>query len=288
MDGWKRLLLQGYYYGTLPGRRLGMLRIRQPASAPLVVLFYHRVADEHPNDWSITRSDFQRQMLWLQEHVDLITLKEMQLRMRNGPNARAAVSITFDDGYAENCQFALPWLLEQGIPVTYFVTTRNVATGEPFPHDVARACPLSPNSVQEIKDLAAAGIEIGAHSRTHLDLGAIHDVDRLYDEVVASREELQEWIGRPVRYFAFPFGQHVNLNPLVFELARAAGFEAVCSAYGGYNLPGDSPFHIQRIHGDPEFLRFRCHVDDDPRQRFKPRYPVPSTWDCCEPLTTHS
>jgi hypothetical protein len=63
---------------------------------------------------------------------------------------------------------------------------------------------------------------------------------------VAARDDLQDAIGARVRYFAFPFGLHCNLSAPAFHLAREAGYEGVCSAYGGYNFPGDDAFHIQR------------------------------------------
>ena len=67
-----------------------------------------------------------------------------------------------------------------------------------------------------------------------------------------------------MRYFAFPFGLKRNLNPAAFRLAREAGYDAVCSAYGGFNFPGDDPFHLQRIHGDDEMARFKNLAFYDP------------------------
>ncbi|HQU46617.1 MAG TPA: polysaccharide deacetylase family protein, partial [Pirellulales bacterium] len=100
-----------------------------------------------------------------------------------------------------------------------------------------------------------AGIEIGAHTRTHCDLGRINDADILHNEVAVAGRELAAAIGRPVRYFAFPYGQYANLNQLAFQTAHQAGYEAICSAYGGYNFPGDDAFHLQRIHADDDMVR---------------------------------
>jgi peptidoglycan/xylan/chitin deacetylase (PgdA/CDA1 family) len=161
----------------------------------------------------------------------------------------------------------LPLLIERQVPVTYFVCTRHVLDSVPFPHDDALGRPLPTNSLEQLRSLASAGIEIGAHTRTHADLGTLHNVDRLYDEVVAARDELQDAVGQRVRYFAFPYGLHANLNPLAFQMAADAGYEAVCSAYGGYNFPGDDDFHLQRIHADPELLRLMNWITMDPRKR---------------------
>ncbi|HEV3021333.1 MAG TPA: polysaccharide deacetylase family protein, partial [Pirellulales bacterium] len=183
-----------------------------------------------------------------------------------------AVSVTFDDGYADNCKAAIPLLLSERIPCTYFVSVANVFKGLPFPHDVARGMPLAPNTLDQLRAMASAGVEIGAHTRTHADLGKLADPTRLHDELVTAGEELQSAIGRPVRYFAFPYGLHANLNPLAFQMAYEAGYDGVCSAYGGYNFPGDDDFHLQRIHGDDDLLRLANWVTVDPLKLRVARY----------------
>jgi peptidoglycan/xylan/chitin deacetylase (PgdA/CDA1 family) len=161
---------------------------------------------------------------------------------------------------------ALPLLIAQGIPCTYFVATMNILEGLPFPHDVARGVPLAPNTRQQIRELSRAGIELGVHTRTHADLGRIDDPERLHDEMIVAREELARLTGHEARYFAFPFGQPVNLNPRAFNLAREAGYAGVCSAYGGFNFPGDDAFHLQRIHVDDDLIRLKNWVTVDPRK----------------------
>jgi len=286
-DMWKKSLLTLYYYGSLPVRARLNRRRAATGRAPVVVLFYHRVADDRPNDWTCRFDMFARQVRWLKRHFDLVSLAEAQQRLRNGNNPRPAVSITFDDGYAENCQRAIPLLLDEGVPCTYFVSTRHVLEAAPFPHDLARGQPLPPNTIDELREMAAAGIEIGAHTRTHCDLGRINDADILHNEVAVAGRELAEAIGRPVRYFAFPYGQYANLNQLAFQMARHAGYDAICSAYGGYNFPGDDAFHLQRIHADDDMLRFKNWLTIDPRKLNVRRYTLraasrKSNW----PLTT--
>jgi peptidoglycan/xylan/chitin deacetylase (PgdA/CDA1 family) len=265
MQFWKRQCLGAYYRASLPYRRWWMRRAAAAGKAPVMVLFYHRVADEPSGPCTISRTEFTQQMDWLADQFDLVSLEEAQRRIRHG-STRPAVSITFDDGYAENCEHALPLLIKRQIPCTYFVCTRHVVRGLPFPHDMARNQPHQPNTIEQLRALASAGVEIGAHTRTHADLGRIHDNKRLRDEVVYAGQELAAAVGCPVRYFAFPFGQHENLNIEAFRMTREAGYEAVCSAYGGFNLPGDDPFHLQRIHGDPEMLRLKNWLTVDPRK----------------------
>jgi len=232
------------------------------------------------NPWTISRQAFQRQVEWLKAHVDLVSMSDIQSIVREGKNRRIAVHITFDDGYADNCDFAIPMLLSNRIPFTYFVTQENIVQGQPFLHDQNRGQALQTNTLDQIRSLVRAKVTMGAHTRTHPDLSRIESPQILFDEVVTSRDELQDLLQCTIPYFAIPFGQHRHLTKEVFRLARAQRTLGVCSAYGGYNLPGGDDFHIQRIHGDPEFIRFVNHVSDDPMQRcvsrFEYRYqPVP-------------
>jgi peptidoglycan/xylan/chitin deacetylase (PgdA/CDA1 family) len=231
-----------------------------------MILFYHRVANHTPNDWTMTERRFAEQLRWMQANFELIGLETAQQRLQEGVNHRPAICVTFDDGYADNCEFALPLLIRDRVPVTYFVSSQFVMKGTPFPHDIAAGSPLAPNTVEQLRSLAAAGVEIGAHTRTHADLGTVTDSSQLAEEIVGGRQDLEQAIGCPVRYFAFPYGLHANLNAAGFQLAKSAGFLGVCSAYGGYNKPGDDPFHLQRIHADPELIRLKNWLSVDPRK----------------------
>ncbi|NUQ61908.1 MAG: polysaccharide deacetylase family protein [Pirellulales bacterium] len=262
---WKAMLLAGYYGVSLPCRWWSKARAVGEHRVPIVVLFYHRVADDLATPWTLSNRCFDRQIRWMADRFDLISLSEAQRRIRTGDSARPAVCITFDDGYAENCHKAIPLLIKTGIPCTYFVTLRNVLEQDPFAHDLARGYRFLPNSVEQLRAMAAAGVEIGAHTYSHPDLGLVADEQELYRQIVVAGRELQQWIDRPVRYFAFPFGQYANLSARGFEMAKAAGYLGVCSAYGGYNLPGDDPFHLQRIHADEGMIRLKNRVTVDPR-----------------------
>lgn len=288
MPVWKSLLLKLYYHGTLPYRWWWNSKAAAEHRAPVIVLFYHRIADDRANPWTTSNRTFARQIRWLAQRFDVVSLEEAQRRIQSRRNTRPCVSITFDDGYAENCRQAIPLLIRNQIPCTYFVTLRNVLEGEPFEHDVAQGNRFPPNNLEQLRAMAGAGIEIGAHTYTHPDLALVTDHRRLHHEVAGSGKELETLLDRPVRYFAFPFGQHENLTSQAFQLARQAGYEAVCSAYGGYNFPGDDPFHLQRIHADDDMIRLKNRATVDPRLIGTPRFRYEMTTerqeevvDCC-------
>ncbi len=272
MPLWKNILIQLYRCGVSPIRWSLYRRFKAQRRMPIALLYYHRIADDADTEWTMSNKAFAEQIRWLRDHFDLISMEEVQRRIRCGINDRPALHITFDDGYAENCQEAIPLLVKERIPCTYFITAQNTLQGLPFQHDLKCGHSHPVNNVEQIKAMAAAGIEIGAHTYSHADLGKITDPLTLHKELVVAREVLAAAIGRPIRYFAFPFGLRANLSHQAFALAEEAGYEAVCSAYGGWNLPGGDAFHLQRICAVNEMPRMKNWLLDDPRKFFVRSY----------------
>ena len=184
---------------TLPYRWREEQKAIAENNLPSMVLYYHRVADTHPVAWSLSNQQFKAHINWLEDHFDLVTLEEVQRRMREGSDT-PSIHLTFDDGYAENCQKALPLLIERSIPCTYFVTLDNIANNQPFVHDENVGGSFPVNTVQELKDLSKNGIEIGAHTRHHPSMGHVKDLATIYDEIVAARRELEQLVEQRIRW----------------------------------------------------------------------------------------
>ena len=170
MVSWRSNLIEAYRYSTLPYRAWQMRHRRNTGQVPVYVVYFHRISDTHPNPWTMSCRDFQRQIDWLEKNFQIVCLQESQRRIASGHNTQPTLSITFDDGYAENCVFALPMLIERRIPVTYFVTLQHTVHQQSFPHDLQLGTPLPVNSIESLRALDISGIEIGAHTRNHPDL----------------------------------------------------------------------------------------------------------------------
>lgn len=275
MPAWKAVALGLYYHLSRPYRWQWLQKAMARGQAPAVVLYYHRVADDQATPWTIPTKIFLRQLDWLKRRFDLVSLEEVHRRMAAGANRRLCVAITFDDGYAANCQVAIPWLIEHAVPCTYFVTLGPVLSGRPFEHDARLGKRLAPNTLDELRAMAAAGIDIGSHTYSHADLARLTRPEVLYREVVAVRTELQHLVGRPVRHFAFPFGQREHLSRAAMAAARRAAYQTACSAYGAYNFPDGDGFHIRRIPADESLIRLKNWVTIDPRKLFR----TPDLWN---------
>ena len=275
----KHLLAHSYYFGTLGFRRLINRQDARAGRAPIILPVFHRIADDRANAWTTSSLVFRQAIRWLKQHFDLISLEEAQRRMRAQATTRPAVSVTFDDGYAINYDTAVQVLLDEGVPCTYFVTAGPVLEHSFFEHDLRMGNRFAANTVHQLREMSAAGIEIGAHTRTHADLGQVMDQNKLVDELVIARSELEDALGQPVRYFAFPYGAQQNLTAAAFQLAKQVGYAGVCSNYGGYNFPGDDPFHLHRRGVDgAELIRLKNWVSRDPfRNRTVARFIAPAT-----------
>jgi peptidoglycan/xylan/chitin deacetylase (PgdA/CDA1 family) len=269
MKSLHRAALSAYTALSAPYRRARIEYLVSRSLCPISVLFYHRVADFHPNDWTITKQGFQQHIDYCQENFDVIDLAEVQRRLREHQSSAPAVSLTFDDGYSDNCDFALPMLIQRGLSCTYFVTTHHILHQRPFSHDVDYGQTLATNTPKQLREMSDAGIEIGCHTRSHPDFKKIYDPQLVRREIIDAKKELEQIIGKAVRYFAFPFGLPAQLTQVAIEAVHEAGFDGFCSAFGGYNLIGRDSFHIRRCHGDPEFSRLKNWLTFDPRKSGK-------------------
>ena len=265
----RRELLLTLYRWMTRARRAQLTRSFESACAfPACILFYHRVSNQTINGWSIRAKNFERQMNWIKQNATPSSLDEIRLSQLKGSRSKAMVGVTFDDGYGENCEFAIPFLVERKIPVTYFVSTHYVETGEPFPHDIANGKVLRPNTIAEVKRMAADGVEIGAHSHTHLDFGKPLGKKQLKIEINDVRKKLQDWTGQSIDYFAFPYGLKANITQGAIDAVFEAGHKSFVCAAGGFNLPGGKANHLVRCHGEPGFAAFMNWLTFDPRKVF--------------------
>jgi peptidoglycan/xylan/chitin deacetylase (PgdA/CDA1 family) len=140
-----------------------------------------------------------------------------------------AVVLTVDDGYDDE---AWTRLAARGWPATLYLTT-----GVRRFHDRPM---LDAGRVREVAD---AGITVGAHGHTHVALDAVApEVAR--DEIHRSHDLVEDWTGRAVTTFAYPHGFH---DRRVRQLVVDAGFETACAVKQALSPPGDDPFALARI-----------------------------------------
>jgi peptidoglycan/xylan/chitin deacetylase (PgdA/CDA1 family) len=261
-------------------------------SAPrLSILIYHRVL-ARPDPLLPSLPDvrlFERQMGLLRRCFTVLPLGEAARGLQDGSLPARAACITFDDGYADNAELALPVLRRHGLSATFFIASgyldggrmwnddviahvRRAGAGTleqrrqaldcllqrykylPFEHRLAEVARLAPPRdgelmmrSEQVRALAAAGMEIGAHTHRHPILATLPD-DAAHAEIAEGKAALEAIVQAPVTLFAYPNGKPgVDYTRRHVDMVRALGFAAAVSTTAGAAYAGSDPLQLPRF-----------------------------------------
>jgi peptidoglycan/xylan/chitin deacetylase (PgdA/CDA1 family) len=236
---------------------------RFPAGG-LPVLMYHKVGVPPEGSrlkklW-VSVSEFRWQLGYLKRRgYAPITLRQVADKMKEGislpPNG---VVITFDDGYRNNFENALPVLQEFGFPATIFIVV-NAVGRDNFWHDPATETRLPMLGWKEIVSLQEAGWDIGSHTLSHPRLTRL-SLDEAKKEIVESRRILGEKLGLPPVSFAHPYGDGAD-HPDIRRLIQEAGYLTACSVHRGKANVSQTPFCLKRIFVRGDDTRWDFHLN---------------------------
>lgn len=203
----------------------------------MTIVLFHRVTDEVPEDGlTVTTEWFRGFCRLMQRRFQVVPLDEMVTLLEEGrPRPRRRlVAITFDDCYRDNL-FAARALAEHGLPATFFIPTQFVGTRHVFPWDEGLK-QMDNLSWDEVREMARLGHDLGSHTASHPNMAELTE-DQTRHELAESKNVLEEQLRRPVKYFAYPFGQKKNFLPERLSLVREAGYRACFSGFGGFVYP---------------------------------------------------
>ncbi|MER8235397.1 polysaccharide deacetylase family protein [Streptomyces sp. NPDC101490] len=207
---------------------------------PLWVAMYHSIADTTDDPYRVTVSPvrFARQLHWLRDRgLRGVSVRELLAATAEG-RARGLVGLTFDDGYADFVDSALPLLLRHGFTATVYALPGRLDGENGWDTAGPRKPLLSEDGIRRIAD---AGMEIGSHGLTHVSLPEADDT-ALAAETRESRILLEEITGRPVDGFCYPYGQ---VDPRAIRAVRAAGYRYACAIDPG---PHTGAYALPRVH----------------------------------------
>ena len=227
----------------LPAAAVRNWRRRLRGSHSVEILFHHVVADR-PHRMGISTDEFFRHVQFLRRHYRIVSLADAIERLRTGRVSEPTVVLTFDDGYRDNLLTLRAIVEETGVPITMFVSTEHLSSGEEFAHDVrAGERGFAPLTWDELRQMQREGFEIGSHTRTHFDCGS-RDRAVLTGEIRGSRRELEQQLGIPIDLFSFPGGRPSNMSSEAMAIA-AQSYRCSLSAFGGSNS-GPDVRHLRR------------------------------------------
>ena len=206
----------------------------------LPILMYHHIADPPPDadptrrDLSVSPQAFEAQLRYLVgAGYQPITLRDLVYHLTlDVPLPEKPIILTFDDGYEDNYTNAYPLLKKYGFVGTFFIVTE--------PVDKERDGYMS---WAQIEIMHTNGMEIGAHSYTHLDLRG-KSVDYIVWQAVGSREAIEARIQQPVRFFSYPSGGY---DEQVVNVLQSANFWGAVTTETGTHQSSRQPFELRRI-----------------------------------------
>jgi peptidoglycan/xylan/chitin deacetylase (PgdA/CDA1 family) len=220
---------------------------------PVLILTHHLVTDRS-HAMGIPTEDFWRRVRFLQRQYRIVSLSEADKLLRSGSVSVPTVALTLDDGYCDNYVALRAVAEETGAKIVMFLATGQVESHREFDHDLTTGTRgFFPLTWAQVEDWSRRDIEFGSHTRTHFDCGS-RDCARLKTEIAGSGRDIEIRLGRPCRFFAFPFGKRENMSPEAMDMA-ASTCSGFLSSYGGENLTrkGHKQQHLLRkgFHSDP-------------------------------------
>jgi peptidoglycan/xylan/chitin deacetylase (PgdA/CDA1 family) len=199
------------------------------------ILTYHSL-DDTGSVISISPGLFRAQMEWLAaSQARVVPLAEI----RSTPGA---VALTFDDGFHNFYEHALPVLVEHRFPATVFVVSGHCGASNRWLQTVGGVPRLELMTWSELEAAAAAGVTLGSHTATHPHLSRL-EATALERELVSSRAAIEDRTGRLVDTFAYPYG---DVNK---QVRHAVGrhFRLACGTSLAYVSPDSDVLELPRV-----------------------------------------
>jgi peptidoglycan/xylan/chitin deacetylase (PgdA/CDA1 family) len=231
-------------------------------SGRVPILMYHQISPRpHPafRKYTVTPAAFAAQMRWLAA-AGYATVTPDQLadaRAGRGGLPRKPVMVTFDDGFRECVEHALPVLHGHGFAGVFYLVAGLVgATSRWLRPVIGDEFPMA--NWDAVREVERAGSVCGAHSWSHPRLAEV-PAAAWRRELLDARLLLEDRLGHRVDHLAYPHG---SWNEDVRETAARAGYRSACSVRIGLSGPGDDPLALHRVpvNGTDGLVDFVCRL----------------------------
>ena len=210
------------------------------------ILMYHQIDAPPPRGTPlrglvVAPSSFawQMRMLKLMGYKGL-SMRDLEPYLK-GEKSGKVVGITFDDGYRNNVENALPVLQQQGFTATCYGVSNLIGGTNSWDRGIVAEKPLM--SLQDWQRWYDAGMDVGSHTRTHAKLTELQG-NEARAQIADSKRELEQAISCEVRHFCYPYGWH---RPEHQQMAREAGYATATTTHRGRVQPGADPYTLRRI-----------------------------------------
>jgi peptidoglycan/xylan/chitin deacetylase (PgdA/CDA1 family) len=203
---------------------------------PPLVLAYHALGEVgrayDPEALAIAPRELRAQVeRLLAREYEFVKMTEFGRRLIEGEPLTGVCALTFDDGSLDNGTVLPSILRSLKVPATLFVCPGLLGAPHPWISPIAEMRLMDLEELRAVAELSF--IEIGSHTSTHRDMGAITDPAEAYGELRSSKLALEEMLDRPIMSFAYPYGRYSAVCP---EAASRAGYltAVTCGQQGGW------------------------------------------------------
>ena len=218
-------------------------------SGSVLVITYHAV-DRATGPLSVPPELLRDQLDQIAEAgVPALTVRELAARLEAGTVPERGVALTFDDAFASVAEHAAPLLAERGLCATVFAVAGALGGMNNWPTQAPGTPVAQLADGSQLRALAGAGWEIGAHGTRHAPLARSSDEETRV-EVVDSKAALEQTLQVEVTSFALPYG--ALPGPAARELLERT-YAAVCTTRLGTVGPATRRLCIPRV--DAHYLR---------------------------------
>jgi len=221
------------------------LTTRNPSPVP--ILTYHQIAPAPPKgtpfrSLSVAPADFQRQMAFLHGLGYKGLSMSALLPYLRGERHGKVFGISFDDGYLNNLQHALPVLQWFGFSSTCYVVSGLL--GQTNVWDQALGIPPAElMAADHLRQWISGGQEVGAHTRNHVRLSDV-DAATCQQEIALCKTELEQCTGAPVDHFCYPYG---TFKPVHVDMVMQARYLTATTTRRGRARAGDGMLELPRV-----------------------------------------
>ncbi len=204
---------------------------------------------------SVSPEIFAAQMKFLADHnFKVIDLNDfLAWKQASHPIPPKTVMLTFDDGFEDNYYNAFPVLSKYSYRAVLSVITKYIDGDSPFPwikkylsSDGASQLTGLPLKKHQLKAMSDGGITVASHTQHHISFDRL-DKKRVSEEVLGSKKELEEILGKRIRYLAYPYGSWGNFDNLDKRIVQSADYEAALSTKVGSNDLKSDLYELRRI-----------------------------------------
>jgi peptidoglycan/xylan/chitin deacetylase (PgdA/CDA1 family) len=249
----KQVVKNALYRGI--GEASYALRLRPEGDQQLSILMYHKINDITDNPTTVPVARFDQQLERLAELgyrvVDLeAVLDHYTLGTLLPENA---VLITFDDGYRDTLENALPVLEKYGYSAVIFIPVAYMDDETPLPHETHLASKGVRNRTLDwglMRELDAGGVRVESHGIAHRPLAEV-SLDEAVREIAVSKLVLEERMGRPIQAYAYVKGSEAHFHPVHESILKQAGYDIAFTSISRRNNPGTNPYRLGRYNVEP-------------------------------------